>query len=73
MIGGEERKMTRTAQCCCVALKLDAEGDQIGVAVGGFADRDFPAPTRSVWEQSRHGWVGFAHDLPRFERQRPPR
>jgi hypothetical protein len=29
----------------------------IGVAVGGFADPGFPAPVRSVWERSKHGWL----------------
>jgi hypothetical protein len=28
-----------------------------GVAVGAFADPAFPAPVRSVWEQTRHDWV----------------
>jgi hypothetical protein len=53
---------------------LDLRPDWIGVAVGAFTDSDFPAPTRSVWEESRHGWVAFAHDPQHFERQfvRPP-
>ncbi|MGX1323747.1 hypothetical protein AB7M17_007200 [Bradyrhizobium sp. USDA 377] len=29
----------------------------IGVAVGAIADPDFPAPVRSVFEQSKHAWV----------------
>lgn len=29
----------------------------VGVAVGAFADPSFPAPMRSVWEQSVHHWV----------------
>lgn len=29
----------------------------IGVAVGALADPQFPAPVRSVFEQSKHGWV----------------
>lgn len=32
----------------------------IGVAVGAFADPDFPAPVRSVWEQTKHAWVDVA-------------
>jgi hypothetical protein len=31
--------------------------DLIAVAVGGFADRDFPAPRISVYESRRHPWV----------------
>jgi hypothetical protein len=29
----------------------------IGVAVGTIADADYPAPVRSVFEQSKHAWV----------------
>jgi hypothetical protein len=29
----------------------------IGVAVGALADPEFPAPVRSVFEQSKHHWV----------------
>ncbi|BBO11694.1 GFA family protein [Bradyrhizobium sp. TM102] len=29
----------------------------IGVAVGAIANPDFPPPIRSVFEQSKHGWV----------------
>lgn len=29
----------------------------IGVAVGAIADREYPAPVRSVFEQSKHAWV----------------
>jgi hypothetical protein len=31
--------------------------DAFGIAVGCFADPDFPAPTFSVWEESKHAWV----------------
>ena len=31
--------------------------DLVAVAVGGFADRDFPAPRISVYESRRHPWV----------------
>jgi hypothetical protein len=29
----------------------------IGIAVGTFADRNFPAPTDSVWEERGHAWA----------------
>ena len=29
----------------------------IAVAIGTFADPDFPAPTIAVWEECRHPWV----------------
>ena len=28
----------------------------IGISAGAFADPSFPAPTRSIWEQSRCSW-----------------
>ena len=29
----------------------------LAVAIGTFADPNFPAPTISVWEECRHDWV----------------
>jgi hypothetical protein len=40
----------------------------LGITVGSFADAGFPPPVRSVYEQSRHGWVGLPQDLPRHPR-----
>ncbi|NOJ47815.1 hypothetical protein HCN50_16425 [Bradyrhizobium sp. WSM 1744] len=34
------------------------------VAIGNFADPSFPAPTVSVWEESRHPWVSLPPDTP---------
>jgi hypothetical protein len=34
------------------------------VAIGNFADANFPAPTVSVWEESRHPWVSLPPDTP---------
>jgi hypothetical protein len=31
--------------------------DLVAVAVGAFADPDFPAPSQSVYAQHRHAWV----------------
>ncbi len=31
--------------------------DKIGVAVGAFADRDFPAPAKRAYPDHRHPWV----------------
>ena len=31
--------------------------DLIAVAIGAFADPNFPPPTISVWEECRHPWV----------------
>jgi hypothetical protein len=35
----------------------------IAVAIGAFADRDFPRPTVSVWEERMHPWVGLPVDM----------
>ncbi len=43
----------------------------IGVAVGAVADPAFPAPVRSVWEESMHGWVAFPSGIERFAGGRP--
>jgi hypothetical protein len=34
----------------------------IAVAVGAFADSEFPAPSYSVWERRRHEWVAMPDD-----------
>jgi hypothetical protein len=52
--------------------KADFMPDHIGVAVGTFADPQFPAPTVSGWEQTKHPWVAFAHKVLHLREQRPP-
>ncbi len=41
------------------------------VAIGNFADPNFPAPTIAVWEEARHSWVSQPLDMPpkRFAKQ----
>jgi hypothetical protein len=43
---------------------------RIGVAVGAFADPDFPAPHRTVFDESKHSWNAFPQDVPGFARGR---
>ncbi|HWA02048.1 MAG TPA: GFA family protein [Rhizomicrobium sp.] len=45
-----------------------------GVAVGAFADPQFPKPARSVFERSRHAWLRMPEDIPGFVagRDSPP-
>lgn len=38
--------------------------DVVAVAVGAFADPDFPPPRHSVYERRRHPWVGIAPSGP---------
>lgn len=40
----------------------DHDPELIAVPVGAFADPDFPAPTRSVYEGRRHRWTGISGD-----------
>ena len=48
--------------------------DHWGIAVGAFADPGFPAPTFSVWEESKHGWLEAAPTAQHFRQGRtgPP-
>ena len=55
-----------TTVWCRAELKPDA----LGIPVGTFADSTFPAPVRSVWEQSRHGWVAMPEPIQHFPRGR---
>ena len=41
-----------------------------GVAVGAFADPNFPLPDFSVWEESMHRWLDLTPDMPRFDQGR---
>ena len=40
--------------------------DHVGVAVGAFADPNFPQPTYSVWESTIHPWVVLPGAVSRF-------
>ncbi len=40
----------------------DDEPELVAIPVGAFADPDFPAPSRSVYEQRRHRWTGISGD-----------
>jgi len=42
----------------------------LGVMVGAFADPGFPAPARSVFEQSRLAWTQLPDTIPRHPRGR---
>jgi len=44
--------------------------DMIGIAVGALANPHFPPPDRSVFEQSRHSWVGLSIGMPAHSRGR---
>lgn len=45
-----------------VWYQADAQPELIAVAIGAFADPDFPAPHYSVYEDRKHGWVAISGD-----------
>ena len=55
--GGKVRSYFCTHCGSTVYWKADNLPGMIGVAVGAMADPNFPAPLKSVFEQSKHGWV----------------
>ena len=71
---GQEGRKVRMHFCptcgTTVFWEIDLRPDLIGVAVGTFHDANFPPPTLSGWEESKHGWVSFTHDLTHLPRQR---
>ena len=76
-ISGKSTEWMRTAESgnamtyhfcptCGSTVYWENEGfpGQVNVAIGNFADPNFPAPTIGVWEQSRHPWVFLPPDTP---------
>ena len=51
-----------------VSWTRDTQPGLLAVAVGAFADPNFPPPARLVWAESRQDWLELPGDLPRFER-----
>ena len=47
--------------------KADNLPSLIGVAVGALADPKYPAPARSVFEQSKHNWVQIDGAVEHFQ------
>jgi hypothetical protein len=45
----------------------------IGVAIGAFADPDFPVPEQSVWTKDKHCWFSLPEGMATFEVNPPPR
>ena len=76
-ISGKSTEWMRTAESgnaltyhfcptCGSTVYWENEGfpGQVNIAIGNFADPNFPAPTIAVWEQSRHPWVSLPPDTP---------
>ena len=49
-----------------VYWELERAPGLCGIAVGCFTDPDFPAPSFSTWEESRHLWVGLPAGIGQF-------
>jgi len=47
-----------------VYWKAVADPDSVAVAVGAFADPEWPAPKFSVYENRRHAWVSIDPNVP---------
>ena len=75
--GGQATAWKRTAESgnaitfyfcpmCGSTVYWEGEGfpGYIAVAIGSFADPNFPAPTIGVWEESRHLWLSLPSDTP---------
>ena len=64
---GEARNFYFCPECgTTVFYKFPAMPEMIAVPVGAFADPDFPAPIRSIYESRKHPWVelpgGIEHE-----------
>ena len=64
---GEERTHCFCPDCgATVFWPVAGVPDAIAVAIGAFADRDFPQPTVSVYESRMHPWMvlpdGMEHE-----------
>lgn len=59
----------RFCPICGTNLFHTEEGENgVGVAVGAFADPDFPPPTVSVYTCRRHGWVRLPAAVELFDK-----
>ena len=50
-----------------ISWKPDFLPSVIGVAVGALADPKYPAPVRSIFEQSKHAWVQIDGAVEHFQ------
>ena len=47
--------------------EADARPDVYILAVGAFADPNFPAPSVSIFEESKHTWMQFPECMKHFQ------
>jgi hypothetical protein len=48
---------------CGATVHYEIGEGSAGIPVGAFAEPDFPAPTISVYEERKHGWVSLPADI----------
>jgi hypothetical protein len=53
-----------------VFWEADLRPGLYGIAVGAFADPQFPPPATSVWEQSMHSWVAAPPEAQHYSQGR---
>jgi hypothetical protein len=52
-----------------IYFENEAFPEIVAVAIGNFADPNFPAPIISVWEETRHPWVSLPPDTKRMAKR----
>jgi len=71
-VGNQGARFTfRFCPVCGTTLFHTEEGyedTRVSVAVGAFADPDFPAPRVSVYDCRRHPWVQLPSDIRTFDK-----
>jgi hypothetical protein len=45
----------------------DVRPDLYILAVGAFADPDFPPPSASIFEETKHAWTKLPDDMKHFQ------
>lgn len=51
-----------------VFWESENQPELISVAVGAFAEPEFPAPSRTVWTETKHEWLPFPATIPPHRR-----
>ena len=68
---GQSGRKVRFYFCpdCGTSLYWEAEArpDMYILAVGAFADPNFPAPSVSIFEESKHAWMQLPEGMNRFQ------
>ena len=56
---------------CGTTLYWDCNPAVCGVAVGAFDTSAFPPPSDSIWEESKHPWLGLPPRMEHHQQGRP--